>query len=77
MTENGPKTGVRIFFGKQFLLFFVTYQGLTRYKKSKKSKARILRSGGRTDAQMDGQGQIYSPNLQSRWVQKLSLFQLI
>ena len=40
VAENGPKH----FFGKKlFCYFFVTYQGLTRCKKSKKSNVRILR----------------------------------
>ena len=42
VAENGPK---HFFWKKNFCYFFVTYQGLTRCKKSKKSNERILRSG--------------------------------
>ena len=67
VAENGPK---HFFWKKLFCYFFVTYQGLTRCKKSKKSNERILRSGVQTDGRTNGPRQIYSPNLQSRWVQK-------
>ena len=46
VAENGPK---HFFEKKLFRYFFVTYQGLTRCKKSKKSNERILRSGERTN----------------------------
>ena len=71
VAENGPK---HFFWKKIFCYFFVTYQGLTRCKKSKKSNERILRSGERTDERKDERTelrrQIYRTNLQSRWVQK-------
>ena len=50
VAENGPK---HFFRKKIFCYFFVTYQGLTRYKKSKKSNERILRSGERTEGRKD------------------------
>ena len=76
MAKKWPKMDQSIFFGKKkFCYFFVTYQGLTRCKKSKKSNERILRSGERTNERTDERTelrrQIYRTNLQSRWVQKL------
>ena len=51
VAENGPKH----FFSKKICCyFFVTYQGLTRCKKSKKSNERILRSGERTEGRTEG-----------------------
>ena len=68
VAENGPK---HFFWKKLFCYFFVTYQGLTRCKKSKKSNERILRSGERTNERTELRRQIYRTNLQSRWVQKV------
>ena len=41
------------FWKKNFCYFFVTYQGLTRCKKSKKSNERILRLGEQTNERTD------------------------
>ena len=53
MAKNDKKRPVDtvsdFFWKKIFCYFFVTYQGLTPCKKSKKSNERILRSGERTD----------------------------
>ena len=63
MAKNGQKVaknGQKHFFWKKiFCYFFITYQGLTRCRKSKKSNERILRSGGRTNERMNGQRQNY------------------
>ena len=74
--KKRPVDTVSDFFWKKFFCyFFVTYQGLTRCKKSKKSNEQILRSGERTDERTnertDLRRQNYRTNLQSRWVQKL------
>ena len=76
--ENGQKRAKNVkkhfFWKKLFCYFFITYQELTRCKKSKNSNERILRSGERTNERTDGRTelrrQIYRTNLQSRWVQK-------
>ena len=57
MAKNGQKMAkneTKHFFWKMiFSYFFITYQGLTPCKKSKKSKERILRSGVRTNGLTD------------------------
>ena len=52
--KSGRKWAKAFFLEIFFLLFFVTYQGLTHCKKSKKSNERILRSGERTEGRKEG-----------------------
>ena len=80
--ENGRKRAKNVkkhfFWKKLFCYFFITYQELTRWKKSKNSNERILRSGERTNERTNGRTelrrQIYRTNLQSRWLQKTVKF---
>ena len=64
MAKNDKKRPVDtvsdFFWKKIFCYFFVTYQGLTRCKKSKKSNERILRSGERTN-ERTYEGKIIGP----------------
>ena len=69
MAKNRP---THFFWKKLFCYFFITYQGLTPCKKSKKSKERILRSGVRTDEITD-KGKSIEPTSKVGGFKKLSI----